>query len=107
VVKLLSCDHEILGSSRGNRLLQMQGKAVYYRPKWVRHFPGPHASRSTCTGLPFYVSCTLSIRNNFPDFIFFLEHAGVILRKEERSKNRPSTTRNKNTQERHPMVAVT
>jgi hypothetical protein len=34
-------------------------------------------------------------------------YISLILRKEKRSKNRPSTTTNTNTQERHPMVAAT
>jgi hypothetical protein len=31
-VKLLPCDHEVVGSSLRNSLLQMQGNAAYIRP---------------------------------------------------------------------------
>jgi hypothetical protein len=50
VVKLLPCNHEVMGSS----LAEMQGKAVYIRPKVVGPFPGPTQAGATCTGLPFF-----------------------------------------------------
>jgi hypothetical protein len=44
VVKLLPCDHEVMGSSTGKwkqPLAEMQGKAAFVRPKVVGPFPGP------------------------------------------------------------------
>jgi hypothetical protein len=37
-------------------LQNLQGKAAYRDPKWVRPFPGPCAKRElSCTGLPFFL----------------------------------------------------
>jgi hypothetical protein len=43
-VKLLPCDHEVMGSSPGNSLLQkfLQGNAAYIRPKVVGPFLRPY-----------------------------------------------------------------
>jgi hypothetical protein len=58
-VKLLPCDHEVIGSSPRNNLLQkMQGKAVYIRPKVVRPFPGDCASGSYVHQAAFFLVCS-------------------------------------------------
>ncbi|KAM0876286.1 hypothetical protein ACQ4PT_036257 [Festuca glaucescens] len=47
VVKLLPCDQEATGSSRGNSLLQkLQGKAAYNDPMWSDPSPDPAQSGS-------------------------------------------------------------
>jgi hypothetical protein len=43
-VKLLRCDHEVMGSNPGNSILQR--KTVYIRPKVIGPFPRPCTSRS-------------------------------------------------------------
>jgi hypothetical protein len=43
-VKLLPCDHEVMGWKQP--LAEMQGNAVYIRPKVVGPFSGPYASGS-------------------------------------------------------------
>jgi hypothetical protein len=46
-VKLLPCDHEVMGSKSWKQpLVEIQGKTAYIRPKVVGLFPGPCASGS-------------------------------------------------------------
>jgi len=39
------------GSSLGNTLAEMQGKATYKRPKWSDPSPDPAQAVATCTGV--------------------------------------------------------
>ncbi len=57
VVKLLPCDHEVMGSS----LVEMQGKTAYIRPKLVSPFPGPCASGSYVHRAALFSSGGLSL----------------------------------------------
>jgi hypothetical protein len=44
--KLLPCDHEVMGSSPGNSLLQKCRERLYIRTKVVGPFLGPYVSGS-------------------------------------------------------------
>jgi hypothetical protein len=58
-VKLLPCNHEVMGSSPENRLLQKcRERLCTLRPKVVRPFPGPCASGSYVHWAAFF-SCLL------------------------------------------------
>jgi hypothetical protein len=64
MVMPLTCDHEVIGLSPGNSLLQMQGKAAYIRPKVIEPFPGPGTSGSyECTRLPIISQMIFNISN--------------------------------------------
>jgi hypothetical protein len=53
VVKLLPCDHEVMGSSHGNGLLQKCREMLCtYDPKWSDPSPDHAQVGATCTGLP-------------------------------------------------------
>jgi hypothetical protein len=45
MVKLLPCDHEVMGS-RKQPIAEMQRKTAYIKPKVVGPYPGPGASGS-------------------------------------------------------------
>jgi hypothetical protein len=52
VIKLLPCNHEVMGSKvMENPLVEMQGKNAYLRSKVVGPFPDPAQAGATCTGL--------------------------------------------------------
>jgi hypothetical protein len=75
-VKLLPCDHEVMGSSPGNSLAEMQGKATHIRPKVTGPFPGLAQAGATCTGLPFFeeifpsLTCDVLGANPFDELQF-------------------------------------
>jgi hypothetical protein len=46
MVKLLPCDHEVMGPSPRDSLLKKCKERLRIRPKVVRPFPGPCTSRS-------------------------------------------------------------
>uniref|UniRef100_M8BD94 DNA-directed RNA polymerase III subunit RPC3 n=1 Tax=Aegilops tauschii TaxID=37682 RepID=M8BD94_AEGTA len=50
VVKLLPCDHEVMGSSPGNSLLQKWERLRTIDPKWSDPSPDPAQAGATCTG---------------------------------------------------------
>ena len=57
VVKLLPCDHEVMGSSPGNSLLQKcRERLRTIDPKWSDPSPDPAQAGATCIGLPFFYS---------------------------------------------------
>ncbi|XBH87655.1 hypothetical protein VPH35_075074 [Triticum aestivum] len=54
VVKLLPCDHEVMGSSPGNSLLQKcRERLRTIDPKWSDPSLDPAQAGATCTRLPF------------------------------------------------------
>ena len=54
MVKLLPCDHEVMGSSPGNSLLQKcRERLRTIDPKWSDPSPDPAQAGFTCTGLRF------------------------------------------------------
>jgi hypothetical protein len=56
MVKLILCDHEVMSSSPGKSLVEMQRKSVYIRPKVVGLFPGSCARGAPYTRLPFFIT---------------------------------------------------
>ena len=58
VVKLLPCDHEVMGSSPGNSLLQKcRERLRTIDPKWSDPSLDPAQAGATCTRLPFNAYC--------------------------------------------------
>ena len=54
MVKLLPCDHEVMGSSPGNSLLQKcRERLRTIDPKWSDPSLDPAQAGATCTRLPF------------------------------------------------------
>ena len=55
-VKLLPCDHEVMGSSPGNSLLQKcRERLRTLDPKWLDPSLDPAQAGATCTGLPLFL----------------------------------------------------
>ena len=55
VVKLLPCDHEVMGSSPENSLLQKcRERLRTIDPKWSDPSLDPAQAGATCTRLPFF-----------------------------------------------------
>jgi hypothetical protein len=67
VVELLPCDREVVDSSCGNILLQMQRKTAYYRPKWVRPFPGPAQVGAHALGCFFLLETCYKVTSFLPE----------------------------------------
>ena len=69
VVKLLPCDHEVMGSSPGNSLLQKcRERLRTIDPKWSDPSLDPAQAGATCTRLPFFKLrlCCLNIAGPKP-----------------------------------------
>ncbi|XP_044350612.1 type I inositol polyphosphate 5-phosphatase 5 isoform X2 [Triticum aestivum] len=68
VVKLLPCDHEVMGSSPGNSLLQKcRERLRTIDPKWSDPSLDPAQAGATCTRLPFFnAGNVLVIEDNEP-----------------------------------------
>ena len=62
VVKLLPCDHEVMGSSPGNSLLQKcRERLRTIDPKWSDPSLDPAQAGATCTRLPYFDFASLSM----------------------------------------------
>ena len=62
VVKLLPCDHEVMGSSPGNSLLQKcRERLRTIDPKWSDPSLDPAQAGATCTRLPFFIDIKFRI----------------------------------------------
>lgn len=57
IVKLLSCDLEVMDLSCGNSLLRCKIRLRIIDPMWSDSFPRPRIGRSFCTGMPFAPGC--------------------------------------------------
>ena len=62
MVKLLPCDHEVMGSSPGNSLLQKcRERLRTIDPKWSDPSLDPAQAGATCTRLPFFYTYDTSM----------------------------------------------